>query len=378
MYQQKRSRTERDMIVLGGWLFADLLLGLAMLFFTANTVGQPKPVPTPTPGADFLATSEARNIDLATAAADSAMSAAAAATVQANALSTVSAQQSALESADQTATAVAMANNQLTATAVAQATLDAMSGSERATAEAQATAEALAIEATISAFATAQAGAAQGIDSVTRQLATAYALSTAAAATAQANATIESDKSFAAQQTARANATADAEVAAANGTAAAQTARAGRQEARDAEATSETIATEFAILNLTATVLTDIAENSAIEPQSVEIIVNVSPSNFMAGNPEEQDSFITQVDQQLEQYDGCRAGVALIYGTGATEAAAGGIAAGQNLALEAQYLLQAAFPIAFEQTAFIPLADLTAPAGTISMELFLYAGCVAT
>lgn len=37
----------RDTYSMAGWLFADLLLGLAMLFLVSNTVG-PKPIPTPT------------------------------------------------------------------------------------------------------------------------------------------------------------------------------------------------------------------------------------------------------------------------------------------------------------------------------------------
>ena len=45
---KRKKRTRRDMFVLGGWLFADLLLGLAMLFAVANTVGQAPPTPTPT------------------------------------------------------------------------------------------------------------------------------------------------------------------------------------------------------------------------------------------------------------------------------------------------------------------------------------------
>ncbi len=45
----RRSRY-RDTIALAGWLFADLLLGLAMLFFVFNTVGvRPTPTPGPTP-----------------------------------------------------------------------------------------------------------------------------------------------------------------------------------------------------------------------------------------------------------------------------------------------------------------------------------------
>ena len=54
------------MIALGGWIFADLLLGLAMLFFTANTVGSPAPTPTPPPTPNLLATSRATIASLST------------------------------------------------------------------------------------------------------------------------------------------------------------------------------------------------------------------------------------------------------------------------------------------------------------------------
>src|SRR5688572_24023395 len=57
------------MIALGGWIFADLLLGLAMLFFTANTVGSPAPTPTPLPTPNLLATSRATIASLSTAQA---------------------------------------------------------------------------------------------------------------------------------------------------------------------------------------------------------------------------------------------------------------------------------------------------------------------
>jgi hypothetical protein len=53
MKKVRSSRSGRDTVALAGWLFADLLLGLAMLFFVFNTVGtleaaQPTPTPTPT------------------------------------------------------------------------------------------------------------------------------------------------------------------------------------------------------------------------------------------------------------------------------------------------------------------------------------------
>ncbi len=63
----RRRREGRDMILLGGWLFADLLLGLAMLFLTANTVGTPPPTPTPTPSPNSYATMAAEAAMTATA-----------------------------------------------------------------------------------------------------------------------------------------------------------------------------------------------------------------------------------------------------------------------------------------------------------------------
>jgi hypothetical protein len=40
----------RDTVLLSGWLFADLLLGLMVIFLAANTVGvKPLPIPTPQP-----------------------------------------------------------------------------------------------------------------------------------------------------------------------------------------------------------------------------------------------------------------------------------------------------------------------------------------
>ncbi|HEU5376620.1 MAG TPA: hypothetical protein VFV38_14375 [Ktedonobacteraceae bacterium] len=42
----------RDTMLLSGWLFADLLLALFVIFLSANTVGvKPQPIPTPTPTA---------------------------------------------------------------------------------------------------------------------------------------------------------------------------------------------------------------------------------------------------------------------------------------------------------------------------------------
>lgn len=50
MRQPDRRFRMRDTVLLCGWLFADLLLALAVIFLSANTVGvKPKVIPTPVP-----------------------------------------------------------------------------------------------------------------------------------------------------------------------------------------------------------------------------------------------------------------------------------------------------------------------------------------
>lgn len=131
MHPYKRRRRDRkDMIVLGGWLFADLLLGLAMLFAVANTVGAPAPTPTPTQPPNYLATSEAE-----------------VAQVNVSSQQTVEALQGQIS--DQQSAAQA--------TEDAQATREAMTSSQRATEDAQATEQAVVARATIEALSTEQA-----------------------------------------------------------------------------------------------------------------------------------------------------------------------------------------------------------------------------
>lgn len=46
-----KPRKARDTVMLSGWLFADLLLALVVIFLAANTLGiKLQPTPTPTPG----------------------------------------------------------------------------------------------------------------------------------------------------------------------------------------------------------------------------------------------------------------------------------------------------------------------------------------
>jgi len=50
MRQSGRQPQVKDTVMISGWIFADLLLALAVLFLAANTGGvKPHPIPTPTP-----------------------------------------------------------------------------------------------------------------------------------------------------------------------------------------------------------------------------------------------------------------------------------------------------------------------------------------
>src|SRR5947208_2448124 len=50
MQQPKGKPRMHDTVMLSGWLFADLLLALTIIFLSANTGGvKPKPTPTPIP-----------------------------------------------------------------------------------------------------------------------------------------------------------------------------------------------------------------------------------------------------------------------------------------------------------------------------------------
>ncbi|MEJ7839741.1 MAG: hypothetical protein WKF81_13085, partial [Thermomicrobiales bacterium] len=145
---KRRRRTRRDMVVLGGWLFADLLLGLAMLFLVANTVGSEPSTPTPTAEPDYRATA---TVEFAEQESNS--EGTIAALEDDLALSDLSAQQTADASANEQEEIEALATEE----AFAAETAAAMSDDERATSAAEATESALNAQGTIDAISTEQA-----------------------------------------------------------------------------------------------------------------------------------------------------------------------------------------------------------------------------
>lgn len=363
--------------VLAGWLFADLLLGLAMLFFTANTVGQSAPTPTPTASPNFLATSEARNAAQATEASRALTAAEATATAQA----------AAIEAANAAATQAALVATQ---TAAALATEAAMSEDDRATANAQATASAVAAQATLAAFATQEAAQAADIDEITRQQATAAAEATAAALAAQA--TLDAQATQAAEVAAiatqnalsGANALATAEAAAAaaqatidalnaNQTASDTALATARAQAASVQATVNALGTQQAIALQTAAVPTPTpVPQVGIDPSFDEVSIQVDLGGVLDDDEQALDEARAELDREFGSYtEACRAAVVITYGH------APSVGEGVQLARRINALLSEEYPGVFGETGFRDISSGVDPFGQVEMEVFLYTGCPA-
>ncbi|MEZ4498270.1 MAG: hypothetical protein R2845_16180 [Thermomicrobiales bacterium] len=367
------------MLVLGGWLFADLLLGLAMLFLAANTFGTPPPEPTPTATPNLLATSEA-NVSAAEA--------------------TIRAQQM---SAQEQATANALISQQQTATAIAEQTREAMSEDARATSDAQATQDAIEAAATVAAFATEMAENELSVAQLEENLAAAAAQATQDAAAAQATidaiSTQQAEAATVAAQneesganaiaTANAQATEMAEIAAIatqNAESGANDLATAQAEAAAAIATSEAILSSLdedalataeaqqAVLQQTveaqSTQLAAFANGNAIEDDSVNITVNIDANGLIGGSNTARENAIDEIDDALQPYSSCQAVVVLTYGH------AGSIGTGQQIAQAVNNILTGEFSEIFEGAALKDYADVSGNVGQVDMEIFFRTGCV--
>lgn len=401
-----RILSERNsMFMLGGWLFADLLLGLVMLFFTANTVGQPAPTPTPTATPNLLATERANSAALATQAAGNAAVAAATATAAAAAAAQtaeslgqqVAASEQELQTAEARATADAFYRQQLTATANALATRAALSDEARATADAQATADALAAQATIAAFATEQAQSSTDIDAITAERATAAAIATAEAQAAQATiaalATVEASQATqAAELAAIATENAltganDQATAAAQATAAQATIDAlgadqtlsdselatARAESAAVQATANAVQAQQANLFLTATALATQIAGSAFSGDFAEESVTVDLQGVINNEPGAIADARQEIQQVLEPYrtNGCIIGFVLAAGSSPSEQWVG---EGNSVADAVIALISEDYDDVFQggSTSF---AEQAGPAGLVELTLFVNVGC---
>lgn len=389
-YKRKR-RTRKDMFTLGGWLFADLLLGLAMLFAVANTVGQAPPTPTPTATPNLLATAES---DLALS--------------QAANQQTVEALQAEIDSSSTSAQQTQAAADDLFAAATQQAndeaTRAAMNADERATADAQSTQQAEVAQATIDALATQQAGSEQDAASLNNELATSVAQATEAAASANDLATQQAEvaaiatenadsganalaTSAAAQDAlatseaaaAIAQATADAsgdEVANAQATVAASSA-----EVANAQATAAAADQAVADAQATSAAAQEQVELNALDPNFVPVIIQVDLAGVLQGDADaiaEAEDELQRVLGPYEESGNCRVGFANI--TSRSNQLGEGVQLSDAIAtlIEDNHpdLLQDTGDGSEKQLVSVSIARPgTAPVGEVEMQLFLNAGC---
>ncbi|MGC4106386.1 MAG: hypothetical protein QM753_08530 [Thermomicrobiales bacterium] len=350
---KRKPRSGSSMVVLGGWLFADLLLGLAMLFAVATTVGAPPPTPTPTPAPNYLATSEANR------AADQA---AAQQTQEALQNDIANLDASSQQTQEALITQNQAANARATEAAKAQATREAMSASERATADAQATQDAVVAQATIEALATQQAEANANSGDLQNQLATTEAL-----ATQNASANQDTQGTITALQDQIAQSQSAVSTSEALSTQAAATVSAVQQQRADADATSEALAAQVAAQSL--------------NPNSVQETITVDLNGVVSGNQQAVSSARQQLDQVFQKYTNgstCQIGFALI------SSRASDIGSGIQLSDAIAALISDEFPQLLPVNADGSQGRLisesialpgTTPVGEVQLQLFFNSGC---
>lgn len=346
------------MIVLGGWLFADLLLGLAMLFAVANTVGAPPPEPTPTPMPDYLATAET---DIAQNRASSEQ--------------TVEALQE--QMADEQAAAEA--------TEAAEATRVAMTADQRATADAQATENAIVARATIEALSTEQAGSQLSQQQLNDELATTVAEATEVAAEVQAQGTEQAVLAAVATENAESGVNAQGTLAALEDQLAQSESAQATNEAqvaaaeRDAESARATSAAAQSALDQAE----EQVQLNSLNPNAVTQTVQVDLNGVLNGDDDALDDARSALDDVLAPYlqgDSCRIGFVNI------SSRAPDISQGIQLSNRIAELIEDEFPQLVPQPAAGGQQQLasesialpnTTPTGEVELQLFLSSGCEA-
>lgn len=343
-YKRKR-RTRRDMITLGGWLFADLLLGLSLLFLVANTAGSGPPEPTPTPMPDYFATAESEI-----------------ASNQLENQQTVVALESELADSESV-------NLSAQSTADALATRDAMSASQRATADAQATSDAVVAQATISALSTQQAQDVASQDQLNSDYATTVAEATNVALQLQAQGTEQAELEAAATRDAQSGADTDATIVAL------------QQREGNAVATTESAEATADAANNEVLAAQEQAQLNTLDPNAVPQVIQVDLDGVVSGDEEAVDEARDELHRVLDPYansETCRIGFVLLSSRAPT------ISQGIQLSDAIADLMAEEFPDLLPTSATgeepvlasesIALPNTT-PTGEVELLLFLSAGC---
>ncbi len=361
---KRKSRTGGSMVVLGGWLFADLLLGLAMLFAVATTVGAPPPTPTPTSTPDQLATAEA---NFAQQRSDNQQ------TVVALENQVSQADLSAQQTQEALQVSQDRADARATTAARAEGTRSAQSISERSTADAQSTQDAVVAQATIEALSTQQAQSSNDSGSLNAQLATQQALATQEGATG-----LDNQGTIAALQDQIASndsalATSQAQSSSFLATSQAQSS--------SAQSTSEALQQQQVSSQATAGALQQQVAASSLNPASVNETIQVDLSGVLANNASAISDAKGELDRVFAKYvngQTCQVGFALI------SSRAQELGQGVQLSDAIAGLIQSELPqILPKQSSGSPGQLIsesiafpgTTPVGEVQLQLFFNTGC---
>lgn len=350
---KRKSRTGGSMVVLGGWLFADLLLGLAMLFAVATTVGAPPPTPTPTSTPDQLATAEA---NFAQQRTDNEQ------TVVALENQVSQADLSAQQTQEALQVSQDRADARATTAARAEGTRSAQSVSERSTADAQSTQDAVVAQATIEALSTQQAQSSSDSGSLNAQLATQQALATQEAATG-----LDNQGTIAALQ----------DQIASNDSSLATS----QAQSSSAQSTSETLQQQQVGLQATAAALQQQVAAASLSPDFVNETIQVDLTGVLSNNASAISDAKGELDRVFAKYVNgktCTIGFALISSRSQE------LGQGVQLSDAIAGLIQSELPqILPTQTSGNPGKLLsesialpgTTPVGEVQLQLLFYGGC---
>jgi chromosome segregation ATPase len=372
---RRRRRNRRDMVVLGGWLFADLLLGLAMVFLVANTVGAPPPTPTPSPTPNQLATAEA------SFAAQQASNDATRAALESD-IAMVQA------TADYRQNRAAVQQVAATQTAAARATEAAMSQSDLATRDAKATEDAVVAQATIAAFSTQAASSDQSQAQLNADLATVSAQATEVAGQIAQQSTQQAEIAAVATEQASSGANSQATIAALqdqntanqDALATSEAAQASNQSAlATAEANQAALEQQQSDLAATATAYVASAPSGSMSQNSIEEKVQVDLQGVLSDDPkaiEDAKQAIRTTFQRYIDAGNCHAGFVILAGR------APDIGSGNQLADKVFSLMVDAVPEVFgdtdtqsESANYTLALPNTQPTGEVVIQVFVYPGC---
>ena len=137
----------------------------------------------------------------------------------------------------------------------------------------------------------------------------------------------------------------------------------------DAQATVQALVTQQAAAMATTTALAGQAASGSIDPTLVELSIEVDANGLINGDQDAVDDASETLAGELDQYEGCRVGLALTFGWSSD------LQTGLAVADAVNTILLEAFPEIFGEAAVDNFASLQEPAGRVDMQFYFYRGC---